>query len=97
MDLLSPLRVPRCHSASITASRSSSRSSSIKIINILGKEIVKLPSYLEREIKVKKDFDILGITSVDCSIDEGINGCVILKIDTNSACAKDNNLKTLIL
>ncbi len=71
----------------------SSRSSSVKIVNILGKEIIKLPNFLEREIKVRKNFQPLGISSVDCQIDEGINGCTILKIDPNTACAKDNNLK----
>ena len=71
----------------------SSRSSSVKIVNILGKEIIKLPNFLEREIKVRKNFQPLGISSVDCQIDEGINGCTIQKIDPNTACAKDNNLK----
>lgn len=78
---------------STSQSHSSSRSSSVKIVNILGKEIVKLPGFLEREIKIKKNFHPLGISSVDCCSDEGINGCVILRIDPNSACAKDNRLK----
>lgn len=84
----------RAASTSTAASRSSSRSGSVKIVNILGKEIIKLPSFLEREIKIKKNFDRLGIAKVDCSIDEGMNGCAILKIDQNSACAKDGRLKT---
>ena len=79
--------------SSTVASRSSSRSSSAKIINILGKEIVKLPVELECEIKVKKRFDPLGIQSVDCHCDEGVNGCVILKVEPNTACARDNRLK----
>lgn len=68
-------------------------SNKIKIINILGKEIVKLPSYLEKELRIIKNFYPLGISMVDCSIDEGINGCIIKKIETNSACAKDGRLK----
>ncbi|CAF0710871.1 unnamed protein product [Brachionus calyciflorus] len=77
----------------VSSSRNSSLSTSVKIINILGKEIVKLPSYLEREIRIKKNFYPLGILSVDCFADEGINGCVVKKIDENSACARDNRLK----
>ena len=80
-------------STSTAASKNSSRSGSVKIINILGKEIIKLPTQLEREIKIKKKFDPLGISSVDCHTDEGINGCVVLKIEPNTACAKDNRLK----
>ena len=80
-------------STSTAASKNSSRSGSVKIINILGKEIIKLPAQLEREIKIKKKFDPLGISSVDCHTDEGINGCVVLKIEPNTACAKDNRLK----
>lgn len=83
----------RAASTSTAASRSSSRSGSVKIVNILGKEILKLPSFLEREIKIKKNFDPLGITKVDCSVDEGMNGCCVLKIDHNSACARDGRLK----
>lgn len=69
-----------------------SRSSSFKIINILGKEIIKLPTFLEKEIKIKKSFDPLGITLVDCYVDEGVNGCIILKIEKSSACYKDSRL-----
>ena len=79
-------------STSTPTSRSSSRSGSVKIINILGKEIIKLPVTLEREIKIKKNFDQFGIMNVDCQIDEGVNGCVILNIEPNSACAKDKRL-----
>ncbi len=71
----------------------SSRSNSVvKILNILGKDIVKLPNSLEKEIKIKKNFDPFGIASVDCFIDHGVNGCAILKIDQNSACFKDKRL-----
>ena len=63
------------------------------IINILGKEIVKLPVELECEIKIKKKFDPLGIQSVDCLYDEGVNGCLVLRIEPNTACARDNRLK----
>lgn len=83
----------RAASTSTGVSRSSSRSGSVKIVNILGKEIVRLPSSLEREIKIKKKFDPLGIAKVDCSIDEGMNGCCVLKIEPNSACARDGRLK----
>ena len=79
--------------SSTMVSRSSSRSSSAKIINILGKEIVKLPAELECEIKIKKKFDPLGIQTVDCLYDEGINGCLVLRIEPNTACARDNRLK----
>ncbi|RNA29365.1 multiple pdz domain [Brachionus plicatilis] len=72
---------------------SSNSSNNIKIINILGKEIIRLPCYLEREIRIKKNFYPLGIVSVDCCVDEGINGCIIKKIESNSACAKDGRLK----
>lgn len=65
----------------------------IKVINILGKEIVRLPCNLEKEIRIKKNFYPLGIISVDCTVDEGINGCVIKRIESNSACAKDGRLK----
>lgn len=68
-------------------------SNEIKIMNILGKEIVRLPNYLEKELRIVKHFYPLGIISVDCSVDEGINGCVIKKIEPNSACAKDGRLK----
>lgn len=64
----------------------------IKVLNILGADIVKLPNNLEREVKIKKNFDSLGINSVDCFIDHGINGCAILKIEPNSACSKDQRL-----
>jgi hypothetical protein len=84
----------RAASTSTAASRSSSRSSSVKIVNILGKEIVKLPSFLEREIKIKKNFVPLGLTRVDCAVDEGVNGCCVLKVDSNSACARDGRLKS---
>lgn len=83
----------RAASTSTAASRSSSRSGSVKIVNILGKEIVCLPSILEREIKIHKKFDPLGISRVDCNIDEGMNGCSVLKIEPNSACARDGRLK----
>ncbi len=79
--------------SSTLVSRSSSRSSSARIINILGKEIVKLPVELECEIKIKKKFDPLGIQSVDCLYDEGVNGCLVLRIEPNTACARDNRLK----
>lgn len=84
----------RAASTSTAASRSSSRSGSVRIVNILGKEIVRLPSTLEREIKIKKEFDPLGIVKVDCSVDEGMNGCCVLKIEPNSACARDGRLKS---
>ena len=58
----------------------------------IGTNIVKLPATLEKEIKIKKNFDPLGIACVDCFIDHGINGCVILKLDAESACAKDKRL-----
>lgn len=83
----------RAASTSTAASRSSSRSGSVKIVNILGKEIVRFPNSLEREIKIKKNFDPLGISKVDCSVDEGMNGCCIVKIEANSACARDGRLK----
>lgn len=83
----------RAASTSTAASRSSSRSGSVRIVNILGKEIVRLPSTLEREIKIRKEFDPLGIARVDCSVDEGMNGCCVLKIEPNSACARDGRLK----
>jgi len=70
-----------------------SRSSSVKIINILGKEIIKLPLCLEREIKIKKEFKTLGISLVDSNVDEGVNGCCILKIEKNSACFNDARLQ----
>jgi hypothetical protein len=79
--------------SSTLASRSSSRSSSARIINILGKEIVKLPVELECEIKIKKKFDPLGIQAVDCLCDEGVNGCIVLRIEPYTACARDNRLK----
>lgn len=75
------------------ASRVPSRCNSIvKVLNILGADIVKFPVVLEKEVKIKKNFDPLGITSVDCFIDHGINGCAILKIEPNSACSKDKTL-----
>ncbi len=75
-------------------SHNPSRSSSnVRIINILGKDIIKLPSFLEREIKIKKYFYPLGISGIDCQIDEGMNGCVITKIEDNSACSRDNRLR----
>lgn len=77
----------------MSASASREQNSSVKIINILGKDIVKYPTFLEREIKIKKHFYPLGLTSVDCQVDEGINGSVILKIDDNSACSRDGRLK----
>jgi C-terminal processing protease CtpA/Prc len=70
-----------------------SRSSSVKIINILGKEIIKLPLCLEREIKIKKEFKTLGISLVDSNVDEGVNGCCIVKIEKNSACFNDARLQ----
>ena len=69
-----------------------SKSNSFKIVNILGKEIIKLPSCLEKEIKIKKSFDPLGISVVDCYADEGVNGCIIIKIEKSSACYKDSRL-----
>ena len=81
------------HSSTL-ASRSSSRSSSAKIINILGKDIIKLPVELECEIKIRKKFDPLGIQSVDCNSDEGVNGCIVLRIEPNTACARDARLKS---
>jgi hypothetical protein len=74
-------------------SRVPSRCNSIvKVLNILGTDLVKFPAQLEKEVKIKKNFDPLGIVNVDCFIDHGINGCAILKIEPNSACSKDNTL-----
>lgn len=83
----------RAASTSTAASRSSSRSGSVRIVNILGKEHVRLPSSLERELRIKKNFDPLGIAKVDCTVDEGINGCSVLRIEPGSACARDGRLK----
>ena len=58
------------------------------IVNILGREIVKLPAWLEREVRIKKHFDTFGITRVDCTVDEGLNGCVVERVEANSACAR---------
>ena len=66
--------------------------STVKVLNILGTDIVKLPVALEKEVKIKKNFDALGINSVDCFIDHGINGCAILKIEPNSACSRNKVL-----
>jgi hypothetical protein len=87
--------ISRCSSRCSSRSRSGGGgvSASVKIINILGKDIIKLPSHLEREIKIKKNFDPLGIQSVDCQVDEGINGCQVLQIDPNSACGKDKRIR----
>ena len=52
-----------------------------------------MPCHLEREIKIKKYFYPLGLSQVDCQVDEGINGCVIVKIDKNSAISRDNRLR----
>jgi len=70
-----------------------SRSSSVKVINILGKDIIKFPACLEREIKIRKGFDPLGISQVDCCVDEGVNGCCVLRIQKQSACSKDSRLR----
>jgi hypothetical protein len=75
-------------------SATSSRNSSVRVINILGKDIVRYPVQLEREIKIKKYFYPFGITAVDCNVDEGVNGCAVLKIDENSACSRDNRLRS---
>jgi hypothetical protein len=83
----------RCSSRSRSGGGGGGISASVKIVNILGKDIIKLPSHLEREIKIKKNFDPLGIQSVDCQVDEGINGCQVLQIDPISACGKDKRIR----
>jgi hypothetical protein len=89
--------VSSCNSSRLRSTsrgnRSTSRSGSVRVVNILGKEIIKLPAQLEQEIKIKKNYDPLGISSVDCAYEEGINGCTIVKIEANTACSKDNRLK----
>lgn len=58
----------------------------------LGKEVIALPNFLEHEIKVKKNYTALGI-QVDCEWDEGVNGCVVKGITTDSAVERDARLK----
>jgi hypothetical protein len=91
-----PPRRPFHGSTSFGGTRSTSRNSTngdVKILTILGKEIIKLPTSCEQELKINTRHDSLGIVTVDCSVDEGINGCVVVKLLQGSACHKDGRIQ----
>ncbi|CAF0749667.1 unnamed protein product, partial [Didymodactylos carnosus] len=68
---------PRMTSASPALSTSSQ--SSGRVITFLNREVIQFPSNIEREIRIKQNFEQLGLI-VDAYIDEGVNGCIIKSI-----------------
>lgn len=58
---------------------STSSQSSGRVITFLNHEVIQLPVYLEREIRVKQNFDQLALV-VDAYVDEGVNGCYVRSI-----------------
>ena len=82
-------------SASTTSSINNSATTSTYKVNILGVEIIKLPSMLERELRiVKRNYEPdLGLI-VDSNYEEGVNGCVVKEIKENSIVKRDNRLRT---
>ena len=58
---------------------STSSQSSGRVITFLNHEVIQLPVYLEREIRVKQNFDQLNLV-VDAYVDEGVNGCYVRSI-----------------
>lgn len=58
---------------------STSSQSSGRVITFLNHEVIQLPVYLEREIRVRQNFDQLGLV-VDAYVDEGVNGCYVRSI-----------------
>jgi hypothetical protein len=85
---ISSLHSHKSYSASTTSSSYAQK------INILGVEIIQLPSILEKEIRIKKIFEASNIgLVVDSNYEEGINGCLIKEIKENSVIKSDNRLR----
>lgn len=55
-----PLASSTSVSTSTATSDASSHTNTLQKVIILGKEIIKLPIFLEKEIKIKKNYDELG-------------------------------------
>ena len=88
---------------------STSSQSSGRVITFLNHEVIQLPVYLEREIRVKHNFDQLGKSPVlrapraarlsclglivDAYVDEGVNGCFVRSITPTSAPNNQHGLR----
>ncbi|CAF1198688.1 unnamed protein product [Adineta steineri] len=71
---------------------STSSQSSGRIITFLNHEVIQLPVYLEREIRVKQNFDQLGLV-VDAYVDEGVNGCYVRSITPTSTTTNQHGIR----
>ncbi|CAF4656488.1 unnamed protein product [Rotaria sp. Silwood1] len=71
---------------------STSSQSSGRVITFLNHEVIQLPVYLEREIRVKHNFDQLGLV-VDAYVDEGVNGCLIRSITPTTTITNQHGLR----
>ncbi|CAF1001759.1 unnamed protein product, partial [Adineta ricciae] len=71
---------------------STSSQSSGRVITFLNHEVIQLPVYLERELRVKQNFDQLGLV-VDAYIDEGVNGCYVRSIAPTSTLTSQHGLR----
>ncbi|CAF2877629.1 unnamed protein product [Rotaria sp. Silwood2] len=71
---------------------STSSQSSGRVITFLNHEVIQLPVYLEREIRVKQNFDQLGLV-VDAYVDEGVNGCLIRSITPTTTITNQHGLR----
>ncbi|UJR25101.1 hypothetical protein I4U23_006461 [Adineta vaga] len=72
---------------------STSSQSSGRVITFLNHEVIQLPVYLEREIRVKQNFDQLGLL-VDAYVDEGVNGCYVRSITPTSTLTNQHGLRS---
>ena len=71
---------------------STSSQSSGRVITFLNHEVIQFPVYLEREIRVKHNFDQLALV-VDAYVDEGVNGCLVRSIAPTSTITHQHDLR----